>query len=58
VWGMLPPLDCVFREDFSEEACVARKSEGRRGVCRVNQGLAPLEPKLVKNLIFMLRKPL
>lgn len=55
--GDVAPFGLYVQGRLSEEACVARKSEDRRGVCRVNQGLAPLGPKL-KNLIFMLRKPL
>lgn len=32
---------------------MTRKSDDRRGDCRGNQALAPLEPKLLKNLIFI-----
>lgn len=56
--GDVAPFGLDVQGRLSEEVCVARKSDDRRGVCRVNQGLAPLEAKLVKNLIFMLRKPL
>lgn len=57
--GDVAPFGLDVQGRLSEEVCVARKSDDdRRGVCRVNEGLAPLEPKLVKNFIFMLRKPL
>lgn len=50
---VVAPFGLDVQGRLSKEACVTRKSDDRRGDCRVNQGLAPLDPKLVKNLIFM-----